>query len=80
MRLKCIDPTGDFEMRVAYLDPFSGASGDMILGALIDAGAPILEINSQLAKLNLPAARLSADATVRNGLTGSQARVEPEPG
>ena len=26
-------------MRIAFFDPFSGASGDMILGALIDAGA-----------------------------------------
>ncbi len=25
-------------MRIAFFDPFSGASGDMILGALIDAG------------------------------------------
>ena len=29
-------------MRVAYLDPFSGASGDMLLGALIDAGVELV--------------------------------------
>ena len=32
-------------MRVAYVDPFSGASGDMLLGALIDAGASLDEMN-----------------------------------
>ena len=28
-------------MRIAYFEPFSGASGDMTLGALVDAGAPV---------------------------------------
>lgn len=40
-------------MKVAYLDCFAGASGDMILGALIDAGAEIEAITKQIARLDL---------------------------
>ena len=32
-----------FPMRVAYVEPISGASGDMILGALLDAGLTAFE-------------------------------------
>ena len=39
---------------IAYLDCFSGASGDMILAALIDAGASIAGIEDQLSRLGLP--------------------------
>jgi uncharacterized protein (TIGR00299 family) protein len=39
---------------IAYLDCFSGASGDMILGALIDAGADLTSIEAQLSRLGLP--------------------------
>jgi len=39
---------------IAYLDCFSGASGDMILAALIDAGADLGAVEAQLATLGLP--------------------------
>ncbi|HEU5004315.1 MAG TPA: nickel pincer cofactor biosynthesis protein LarC [Actinomycetota bacterium] len=39
---------------IAYLDCFSGASGDMILGALLDAGAPLDAIEEQLSCLGIP--------------------------
>lgn len=39
---------------IAYLDCFSGASGDMILAALIDAGADLAMVESQLAALGIP--------------------------
>ena len=39
---------------IAYLDCFSGASGDMILGALIDAGADLTAIEGQLSRLGIP--------------------------
>jgi pyridinium-3,5-bisthiocarboxylic acid mononucleotide nickel chelatase len=41
-------------MRYAYCDCFSGVSGDMFLGALVDAGLPIETLREQLAQLNLP--------------------------
>jgi uncharacterized protein (TIGR00299 family) protein len=41
-------------MRLAYCDCFSGVSGDMFLGALVDAGLPVEVLNEQLGRLNLP--------------------------
>ncbi len=38
-------------MKVAYIDMFSGASGDMLLGALVDAGVSIHKIKKELSKL-----------------------------
>ncbi|WP_246939282.1 LarC family nickel insertion protein [Bacillus pinisoli] len=40
-------------MRTLYIDCFSGISGDMLLGALIDCGADIEKLKMQLAKLGL---------------------------
>ena len=45
--------------RTAYLDCFSGISGDMFLGALLDAGLPLAELQSQLALLGLDGYTLS---------------------
>ena len=42
-------------MKIAYFDCFSGASGDMILGALIDAGFNQEELSEELKKLGVPA-------------------------
>jgi pyridinium-3,5-bisthiocarboxylic acid mononucleotide nickel chelatase len=39
---------------IAYLDCFSGASGDMILAALVDAGADLAAVESQLTALGIP--------------------------
>jgi pyridinium-3,5-bisthiocarboxylic acid mononucleotide nickel chelatase len=40
-------------MKIAYCDCFSGISGDMFLGALIDAGLPFEMVKQEIAKLNL---------------------------
>ena len=40
-------------MRSAYLDCFSGISGDMLLGALSDAGAPVAELSAVVERLGL---------------------------
>jgi uncharacterized protein (TIGR00299 family) protein len=61
--------------RVGYLDCFSGASGDMILGALVDAGLSLASLRAELAKLPLTGYRLSARKVRRAGLAATQARV-----
>ena len=40
-------------MKIAYFDCFAGASGDMILGSLMDAGLDIDHLRGELAKLRL---------------------------
>ena len=40
-------------MKIVYFDCFSGASGDMILGALIDAGFNQKELSEELKKLGV---------------------------
>ena len=41
------------QTQIAYADCFSGVSGDMFLGALLDAGLPLAHLQSELAKLDL---------------------------
>ena len=54
-------------MKIAYFDCFAGASGDMILGALVDAGLDIDELKSELAKLHLDHYDLQAQKVVKRG-------------
>jgi hypothetical protein len=52
-------------MKIAYFDCFAGASGDMILGALVDGGVPLAQIQQALDALKLPDLRLSAEKVMR---------------
>ena len=63
-------------MRIAYFDCFAGASGDMILGALLDAGLELGRLQKELSKLGLPGFSLSERQVLKNGLGGTQAIVE----
>jgi pyridinium-3,5-bisthiocarboxylic acid mononucleotide nickel chelatase len=65
-------------MKIAYFDCFSGASGDMIMGALLDAGLPLEHLQQELAKLGLSHYELGKAAVVKNGISGSQALVHVE--
>src|SRR5262245_33414293 len=58
-----------------YFDCFSGISGDMALGALLDAGLPLEALRAELAKLNLPGWSIDAERGVRRYLAGTRARV-----
>ena len=53
-------------MKLAYFDCPSGASGDMILGALVDAGVPLDALRAELKKLALPGWEIGA-REVRKG-------------
>lgn len=61
-------------MRVAHFDCFNGISGDMVLGAVLDAGVPPEPIRDALASLGLPIA-LSVERVKRCGFTATKATV-----
>ena len=61
-------------MRIAYLECFSGMSGDMFLGALIDAGVPPQVLEETVAALNV-GARLEISRVVRSGISASKVDV-----
>ncbi len=62
-------------MRVAYFDCFSGASGDMILGALIDAGLSPRLLRQELKKLHLSTVRLSVTKILKGGISATRVVV-----
>jgi uncharacterized protein (TIGR00299 family) protein len=62
-------------MRVAHFDCFSGISGDMVLGAVIDAGVPADAIRAVLDSLGLPIA-LEIEKVKRCGFAATKATVE----
>lgn len=61
---------------VAYLDCFSGVSGDMLLGAVIDAGIPVADLRTELKRLPLEGYELTAGRVERAGIAATHARVE----
>ncbi len=63
-------------MKILYFDCSSGISGDMTLGALVDAGADLNEIQGGIDSLGLPACRLRAENVKRRGFRGLKIHVE----
>jgi len=61
--------------RAIYFDCFSGASGDMLLGVLLDAGVPLAELQTGLATLPVDGWRLEAEPASQHGIGGTRARV-----
>ena len=61
-------------MRIAYLDCFSGMSGDMFLGALVDAGVPGAVFEETVAALAI-GARLEISRVVRGGISATKVDV-----
>lgn len=66
-------------MRIAYLDCASGISGDMMLGALIDAGVELEAVQAGIDSLGLPSCRLACAEVQKNGFRAVQLTVEHEP-
>jgi uncharacterized protein (TIGR00299 family) protein len=61
-------------MRIAYLDCFSGISGDMFLGALVDAGVSPKLLEDAVAALDI-GARLEISRVVRGGISATKVDV-----
>ncbi len=66
-------------MKIAYLDCLSGISGDMMLGALLDAGVELAPIQEGIASLGLANCRLVARQVQRKGFRATKLDVEHEP-
>ena len=66
-------------MKIAYLDCASGISGDMTLGALLDAGVDLAAIQSGIDSLGLPSCRLVAEEVKRRGFRALKVTVQHEP-
>lgn len=62
-------------MIVAYTDAFSGISGDMFLGALLDAGLPVEILNKELAGLALHDYQLQIAKTDQHGLAATRITI-----
>jgi hypothetical protein len=62
-------------MRVLYYDCFSGISGDMNLGAMIDLGVDPNYVKSQLAKLNINEYNILIQKDTKNGISGTNVEV-----
>jgi pyridinium-3,5-bisthiocarboxylic acid mononucleotide nickel chelatase len=62
-------------VKVVYFDCPSGASGDMILGALLDAGVPLDALRAELAKLAVAGFRLEAREVRRGAFRAIKADV-----
>lgn len=68
--------------KIVVFDPFSGASGDMILGALIDVGAPLVAIQDAVARLGIEGVRISTEPASAGAVRGTRvqiAQLSPQP-
>ena len=64
--------------RIAVFDPFSGASGDMILGALVDAGSPLASIQDAVARLVIQGVRITSKPASAGAVRGTRVLVEAD--
>jgi uncharacterized protein (TIGR00299 family) protein len=62
-------------MKVAYFDCFSGISGDMFIGALIDAGLDLDDLRSELGKLDVPDMHVNARKVSKKNIAATRFEV-----
>ncbi len=65
-------------MKLAYFDCFSGISGDMTLGALVDAGCDVQHLRAELGRLNVSGWQLSAEKVWKNGMAATYVKVQAD--
>src|SRR6266480_7743942 len=65
-------------MKLAYFDCFSGISGDMTLGALVDAGCDVEQLRTELGGLRVPGWGLTAEKVWKNGMAATYVKVKTE--
>jgi uncharacterized protein (DUF111 family) len=65
-------------MRIAYFDCFAGVAGDMIVGALLNAGLELADLERELAKLDVGGYKVEARKTEKNGISGTKFEVVTE--
>jgi uncharacterized protein (TIGR00299 family) protein len=63
-------------MKTAYLDAFSGLSGDMLVGAMLDLGADVSQLERELASLGVGGYRISTRRRVLSGISALKFEVE----
>lgn len=62
-------------MKVVYFDCFSGISGDMLLGSLLDAGLPLESLLVEVQKLELPNVEIRARSVEKHGISATKVDV-----
>lgn len=62
--------------RAAYFQSIGGASGDMALGALVDAGVPLETITDAMDAMDVRGVEITAEQSQRGGVIGAHVRVE----
>jgi uncharacterized protein (TIGR00299 family) protein len=65
-------------MKLAYFDCFSGISGDMTLGALVDAGVSLDHLRDELRGLEVPGWEISSEKVWKNGMSSTYVKVKTE--
>src|ERR1700687_1571231 len=65
-------------MKLAYFDCFSGISGDMTLGALVDAGCEVELLRAELRGLQAPGWEPTAEKVWKNGMAATYVKVNTE--
>jgi hypothetical protein len=67
-------------MRATYFDCFSGISGDMVLGALVDLGWPVENLERELDKLDLFDYQIEAKKVAKQGILSTQIKIRVKEG
>src|SRR5215831_17322074 len=65
-------------MKLVYFDCFSGISGDMTFGALVDAGCPVEHLRDELRGLQVAGWELSAEKVWKNGMAATYVKVKTD--